>query len=145
MSGISNHYDTLNKLKTIIDGLSLSGVTTVVRPVWQHQKGDTLPIVTISPFGPEESDDWTNQEDEVGYPCLIAIIAQPDDTTLETLLGWRQKIRRQLRNRKLDSVALPQQYNIIPRPLACVDQQAWMKGLYVSGIVANVQFTEPRT
>jgi hypothetical protein len=148
MSGISNHYDALTAIKTLIDGLSLSGLDggVVIQEVAWHEKGvtnTTLPFISVSPFGSESTGDANSNEDEVGYPILIAILASPCATELETRLGWRQKIRRRLRNASLYGQA--RNFNLIPEPLACVDLAAWRLKLFGSAIVVRCLYEEPRT
>lgn len=148
MAGVSNHYDAMTAIKTLIDGLSLTGLTggTVIQEVAFHQKevsGTTLPFISISPYGPEISEDANSNEDSVGYGILVAIIANPDITNLETRLGWRQKLRRRFRNASL--AGLSSNYQMTPEPGNVVEPAAWFKRLFVSGIVVRVRFDEPRT
>ena len=101
MGGISNHFDTLTAIKTVIDGLSLSGLTggTLIQEVSTYLDGmTTLPFVSISPYGPETLGDELNDRDGAYYGVLVAIIATPDVNSLETRLGWRQTLRRTLNN-----------------------------------------------
>jgi hypothetical protein len=149
MSGISNHYDTLTAIKTLIDGLSLSGLTggTVIQEVATYQDGQsTLPFVSISPYGPERipQDGGLNDRDECDYGVLVAIIAKPDVNTLETRLGWRQKMRRHLNN--ADPVANGQSYNMVVEPGSVVEPKAWFdRNAFVSGFVIRAKFQEVRT
>jgi hypothetical protein len=149
MAGNSNHYDAMVAIESLIDGLSLTGLTggTVIQEVAWHQKetsGTTLPFVSISPYGPESSGDANSSEDEVGYGILIAIIASPDINTLEARLAWRQKIRRVIRNASLSGQT--RNFNLIPAPGPVVEPRAYFeRNLYVSGIVVRALYEEPRS
>lgn len=148
MSGVSNHYDLLTSVKSIIDGLSLSGLTggTVIQEVATYQDGDqTLPFISISPYGPEKlsNEFGSNVRDEVGYPVLVAIIAKPDVNSLETRLGWRQTMRRNLNNHQLSD---GQNYNLEVEPGNVVEVRAWFdRNAYVSGFVVRAYYQELRT
>lgn len=149
MAGVSNHYDAMTALKTLIEGASLSGLSStgvLIQEVAEHDEkrlGTILPFISISPYGQETTEDANINEDGVGYPILIGIVAAPDATALETRLGWRQKIRRRLWNRSLSGLTM--NYNIKPEPLPIVDPAAWRIKMFCSGIVARVFFEEPRT
>ena len=147
MSGISNHYDMLTAIKTIVDGLSLSGLTggTVIQEVATYQDTQiTLPFVSISPYGPEKLGDEFNDRDGAYYGVLVAIIAKPSVTSLETRLGWRQAMRRHLNNTAV--AGLGQNYNMTVEPGAVVEPKAWFdRNFFVSGFVVRCFFQEPRT
>lgn len=147
MAGISNHYDSMTAIETIIDGLSISGLTggTIIQEVANYQDGQqTLPFISISPYGPEKIGDELNSVDGVYYGVLVAIIAKPSVTSLETRLSWRQKIRRVLKNRSLSG--LGQNYNVDVEPGNVVEPRAWFdRNVFVSGFVVRCYFQEPRT
>lgn len=144
MSGVSNHYDAMVAIKGIIDALNL-GVTTVIQEVAEWQNGqETLPFVSISPHGPERVANELNDRDGTYYGILVAIIAKEDVNSLETRLGWRQSMRRNLNNRSLG--ALNQNYNCTVEPGNVVEPAAWYaRKLFVSGFVVRASFQEPRT
>lgn len=147
MPGISNHFDTITAIKAIIDGLSLQGLTggTVIQEVATYHDGTvTLPFVSISPHGPEQLGDELNDRDGAYYGVLVAIIAKPSVNNLETRLGWRQTLRRNLNNRSIDQ--LGQNYKLTVEPGNTIEPQAWFdRNAFVSGLVVRAFFQEPRT
>jgi hypothetical protein len=147
MPGISNHFDTLTAIKTVIEGLSLSGLTggTLIQEVSTYlDSTTTLPFVSISPYGPENLGDELNDRDGVYYGVLVAIIAKPDVNSLETRLGWRQTLRRALNNHSI--AGLGQNYQLTVEPGNVVEPRAWFdRNAFVSGLVVRASFQEPRT
>ena len=147
MSGISNHFDTLTGIKSLIDGLGLPGLSggTLIQEVATYQDGQTvLPFVSISPIGPERLGDELNDRDGAYYGVLVAIIAKPSVNELETRLGWRQSLRRHLNNTSIPG--LGQNYNLKVEPGNVVESKAWFeRNAFVSGLVVRAFFQEPRT
>ena len=147
MAGLSNHFDTLTAVKAIIDGLAMPGLAggTVIQEVATYQDGlQVLPFVSISPFGPERLADELNDRDGAYYGVLVSIMAKPDVNSLETRLGWRQTLRRNLNNRAI--VGLGQNYNLTVEPGNTVESKAWFdRNAFVSSFVVRAFFQEPRT
>lgn len=147
MPGVSNHYDALMEIKSLIDGLALPGLSggTVVQEVATYQDGTlTLPFVSLSPYGPEKLGNETNDRDGTYYGVLVAIMAKPDVNSLETRLGWRQTLRRRLNNASLPE--LSQNYNLTVEPGNTIEHRAWFdRNAFVSGFVVRAWFQEPRT
>jgi hypothetical protein len=147
MSGISNHYDAIVAVKAIIDGLSLSGLTggTVIQEVATYQDGQVaLPFISVSPYGPERLNNELNDRDGVYYGILVAILAKPDVNSLETRLGWRQKLRRNLNNHSISS--LGSNYNLTVEPSNVLEPRAWFdRNSFVSGFIVRAWFQETRT
>lgn len=147
MAGNSNHYDTLTAIKSVIDGLSLSGLTggTVIQEVAQFENGtQTLPFISISPYGPEKLGDETNATDGVYYGCLVAIIGKTGATTLEQKLAWRQSIRRNMNSHSISGLGA--NYNLEVEPGNVVEPRAFFDNkTFVSGMVVRAFFQEPRT
>lgn len=148
MSGVSNHYDAMVAIKAVIDGLGLQGLSstgTIIQEVFNYDPNRNdqalLPFISISPFGAETSTDDNNAEDDCGYPVLIAILANPDPSKLEERLGWRQSIRREMRNRDF---GLQGNFNVIPELQNVVDVAAWKSKYYFSALIARVWFEEVR-
>jgi hypothetical protein len=139
----------MTAIKTLIDGLSLTGLTggVVIQEVADHKQNagmTTLPFISVSPYGPEQSGDENSNQDGAYYGILVAIIANPDINSLEARLGWRQKIRRKFRNNSL--AGMPDNYNLIPEPGNVVEPSAWFnRNLFVSGIVVRAFFQEARS
>ncbi len=90
MAGISNHYDSIIALQSLISGLSLPGITNidsgasiVIQEVIDYRIANlTLPCVLIAPFGAESYDPEGEYVDLDGpiYGIAVAIVADPKDT-----------------------------------------------------------------
>jgi hypothetical protein len=146
MAGISNHYDTLTAVKSIVDGLSLSGLTggSVIQEVATYQDGQTpLPFISISPYGPEKLGDELNDRDGVYYGVAVCIVGKPAPISLEQRLGWRQTLRRNLNNHQVSGLSM--NYNLVVEPGNVVEPKAWFdRNAFVSGFVVRAYFQEPR-
>lgn len=141
------HYDALTAIAAMITGLSsgspppITGLTggVVLQEMPWYEKGleeCVLPFISISPFGQEESADWTVQTDTLSYPIFIAIIAQPGLDQLSNHLNWRYQILRRIRNASF-SPAIAQSYQITPKPGPICDPVAWReRKLWVSTMTA---------
>lgn len=147
MAGISNHFDAMTSIKSIIDGLSIQGLVggTVIQEVATYHDGTVpLPFISISPYGPEQLGDELNDRDGAYYGVLVAIIAKPSVSNLETRLGWRQTLRRNLNNRSIGH--LGENYKLTVEPGNTVEPQAWFdRNAFVSGLVVRAFFQELRT
>jgi hypothetical protein len=147
MAGISNHFDTLTAIKAVIDGLALTGLTggTVIQEVANYlDQAQTLPFISISPFGPEKMGDELNDRDGCYYGVLIAIIAKRSPTDLEQRLSWRQSVRRKMNNNAI--AGLGQNYNLMVEPQNAVELRAFFdRKMFVSSIMVRAYFQEPRT
>lgn len=147
MAGISNHFDTMTAIKTAIDGLSLDGLTggTAIQEVATYLEGQqTLPFISISPYGLETTGDELNTLDGIYYGTLVAIIARQDVSELERRLSWRQAIRQRLNNHVIPG--LPQNYNLEVEPGNVVETRAFVDlNAFVSSVVVRAYFQEPRT
>ena len=147
MAGISNHFDTLTAIKAMIDGLALTGLTggTVIQEVANYlDQAQTLPFISISPFGPEKMGDELNDRDGCYYGVLIAIIAKRSTTDLEQHLSWRQAVRRKMNNNAI--AGLGQNYNLMVEPQNAVELRAFFdRNMFVSSIMVRAYFQEPRT
>lgn len=137
MSGISIHFDLMTAINEMIDGLDfdwLSDTGAIIQEAWSYQQGvQQLPFISISPFGQEVSEDWTDSEDMTHYPTLVAIIGKTSSATLEERLGWREQLLRRFRNR--DFPEFVENFNTIPKPLNIVDRDAFKDGMFVSAIL----------
>lgn len=103
----SVYEEVLDAVKAAIDALSLSGISSVVIEDMPSRTDRTLPYVSVapSPIG-ETIPDGTNTRDDVEYRVQVAIVASKSATTMATVLGWRQSIRRRMSNQKTQSAAL---------------------------------------
>lgn len=163
--GISNHYDTMQIIVSVINALSLTGLTSgaVFQEVVQYQDARppqgpipvALPFVSVSPYGPEKIGEELNDRDGVYYGILIGIIARAGDVTLEQRLSWRQSIRRHLNNVSVSDLItqfsltpntnMGMNYKLTVEPGPCVEPQAWKdRNASVSGMVIRAWFQEPR-
>lgn len=137
----------MTAIKTLIDGLSLTGLTggTVIQEVAEYQDSQrVLPFISISPYGPEKLGDELNDRDGSYYPVLVLIVANPDVNQLETRLGWRQSLRRRLNHASLSG--LTTNYDLRVEPGNVVEPRAYYdRNAFVSGMVVRVFFQEPRT
>ena len=147
MPGISNHFDTLTAIQTLIELLSLEGMTgrTVIQEVAWYEDGQAeLPLISVSPYGAEKLGDELNDRDGVYYGCLVAIIGRKDSSSLEQRLSWRQAMRRQLNNRSIPG--LGQNYNLQVEPGNVIEHRAYFdRKAFVSGFVVRAYFQEPRS
>lgn len=148
MAGKSNHYDSMVKIKELIEALNLTGLTggVVIQEVAEYQDGKIpIPFISISPYGAEDVDSQTNYEDGVNYKILVAIMAKPDVNSLEDRLAWRQKLRRSLYNRDLTTLGTGRSYSMSLRMGNVIEPSLYLarKGC-VSGFVVIVEFQEPR-
>jgi hypothetical protein len=118
----------------------------VIQEVAEYQDNQqTLPFVSISPYGPEQVADELNDRDGVYYGTLVAIIGKKDVTSLEQRLGWRQTIRRNLNNRT-SGLTNSYQYNYKVEPGNVVEVKAYFdRKLFISGMVVRSYFQEPRS
>jgi hypothetical protein len=162
MAGISNHYDAMVSIQSIITSLALSGmagdpiIQEVLnynnRPSAQSSEGFTLPRVLIAPWGSETIEDGNNAQDETGYGIVVAIVCDASNgaTSLEQRLAWRQAIRRRMKNRSLNgqggSINVTGSKNLNVEPLPVVLPSAYLQDQkFVSLMVVRCVFQEPRT
>ena len=145
MAGVSNHYDALSAIKSVVDELSLAGLAggTVIQEVAECLEGQPTPFISISPYGPEKTGDELNDRDGVYYGTLVCIIGKRDVTSLEQRLGWRQTLRRNFNNHAFST--LGQNYNLIVEPGNVVESRAALdQNVFASGFVVRAFFQEPR-
>ena len=147
MAGISNHFDSLTAIRSVIQGLSLTGLTggVVIQEVTTYLDGSQiLPFISISPYGPEKMGDELNDRDGVYYGVAVCIVGKPDVTSLEQRLSWRQSLRRNLNNRAIGGLGM--NYNLKVEPGNVVEPRAWFdRNAFVSGFIVRAFFQEPRT
>lgn len=146
MPGLSNHYDTMTAIKSIVDALSLPDLNaSVVQEVAEYQDGQqSLPFVSISPYGPEQTGDELNDRDGIYYGTLVCIIGKKNVTSLEQRLSWRQSIRRKLNNTSLSSLGM--NYNLKIEPGNVVEPRPFFeRAAFVSGMIVRAFFQEPRS
>jgi hypothetical protein len=150
-------YDILGAIKTAIQGLSLSGVSSanvVLLKVATDQQSDLpgvkFPAILLAPFGAETMDPaaGTNVRDDTVYPVLVGIVAadnRSQTASFETYLGWRESIRKKFHNNISAFSGVSSVFNSVVSPLAIVDAPAWLKNSFVSGLIVRVSSREART
>lgn len=102
--------------------LLLPGVPDV-RCVFRFVRGQiTLPVVVVSADGLAETEgaNSTNEQDEVGYPCKVSVVANlgdpPDQSRLAEFDLWRAAIRVAFHNRPLKGVPESTVCEVEPSP-----------------------------
>lgn len=104
MPAASVYEEILDAVKVAIDALSLSGISSVVIEDMPSRTDRTLPYVSVAPSPISETiPDGTNIRDDVEYRVQVAIVASKSATTMATVLGWRQSIRRRMSEQKLQA------------------------------------------
>lgn len=157
MSGISNHYDSMVAIQSVINAMSLTGLTggVVIQEVCTYLDGQqALPFISISPYGPEKIGDELNYEDGCYYGIAVVIIGRKSVTSLEQRLGWRQSIRRNFNNQAFNTLAAKYSislavsalnYNLTVEPGNVVEPRAYFdRDAFASGLVIRASFQEPR-
>ncbi len=101
----STQSSILSAIKTLIDGLSLSGVDECQVRCSPSDGEHFFPGITVSPTT-ETEERGTNERDDIGYGIAITMVANDDaDVTEDDLVGtWRQTIRQKLIHKKLAAV-----------------------------------------
>lgn len=140
MAGLSNHFDIMTYCQLAIDGLGL-GLNTIIQPVLDVKVLEQLPLplLSISPFGPEQVSDELNDQDGVAYPVLLALLVGTDPNVaanevykqLEPFLQFRQQIRRRLNNSAI--AGLPVNYNLKIEPGNVVEKSVWQERKLIAG------------
>lgn len=117
------HYQSLVGVQTVVQGLTLTGITPGGNPLPSNQvylkklltdRGVTFPACVISlPPVPEATEAGTNAQDDWGYPCLVTLlfVSNQDLTLQEPELKWRQQIKQVFHNKRpaalVSAVAVP--------------------------------------
>jgi hypothetical protein len=143
----SAYMQCMDSVKTAIEALSLTGLSTVVIQEWPLWVDRALPYVSISPSSVKENvSAATNRNDEVGYAILVAIIAAQAGTDLDALdarLLWRQTIRRRFSNQSISGITAGTQLKATVEPLSPIDAAAMAKfKSFVSGLIVRVSVRE---
>lgn len=148
----SLHNRCLEAIKTLIQGLGLSGIaSTNIRwlPRIKEQQlevaADELPLVIVAPPGKETIPGGTNERDDVGYPCVISFFAaDPDiDNDMPRNLAWREDTIAALREQRLAGVEEIHRIEIVPDVI--IDPAAWANNYWFSAFVARCYARQART
>lgn len=147
----SKHGDILNAVRDKIKTLTLEGIASaniqrkLLGKVDSAIKAGTLklPAVVVSGLlGSERISFGTVKDDDVGYPCTVAIVSNADGEDLETEAGeeryllWRQTIREAFQNQRLAAVESVAMCSVEPANI--VELNAWVgSSLFVSGMIVR--------
>lgn len=151
----SVHHDCLEAIAAKVQVLSLEELTAVgIQEVLTDQGtigtfkiiGDDGKLagsfVSVSPWGVESIEDFTNSRERTIYRCLVAILAPKTSPVLKRKLEWREKIRLALKNLRID-VATVRKTSLELNPV--VDARAWAaKATFLSTMVVLCESYEER-
>lgn len=109
----SVHETILTSVKSVIEGLSLDGISAsnvIVCKVPTDRNGvlPQPPGVLIAPYGTRTIVSGTNLSDDYSYPVLIALIQKSNTNQTENrdrAQEWSERITRAFVNRRLSGVA----------------------------------------
>ena len=166
MANTSTHYGALAKIKVDLDALIAGGtllqntpaMSTLIRQVplaidlkASPATGEKqLPVILICPFGREKKRPGNNVMNEVGYPCLIEIVAdnKDRDPTLNTdkWLKWREDIFDLYENDDLSATDPATDFHSTEVEFGpIVDPDVWVsKGWYCSQLVVTCWLDKAR-
>ena len=137
---VAIHYAILGAVKTRIASLGLSGLTTDrIYKKWMPralESVETVPCVFVSPASAESYPGMLNNQDDVGYPVLVAVVDRLQGDSAANMnrdLLWRQKIQAAFRYQRLPGV--PSVINCDIRPGLIIDDGAYQKNYLASGIL----------
>lgn len=149
MPALSVYEEILDAVNAAATALSLSGIAAVVTEDEPQRTDRTLPYVSVCPAVQAENlPTGTNSRDDVTYAVQVAIIASKTSTTWQTVIGWRQSLRRRFSNQKLQSAALTGGTFVTMecRPGITLDPRAIATHkCYVSVLFVNVTVREARS
>ena len=151
----SVHYDCLEAIVAKVQSLNLEEVTAIgVQEVMTDQGtigtskilGDDGKLsgafISVSPWGVESIEDFTNSRERTVYRCLVAILAPKSTPVLKRKLEWREKIRLALKNLRVD-VPTVRKTSLELNPV--VDARAWaVKATFLSTMVVLCESYEER-
>lgn len=147
------HYRCLVAIQAAVRALALTGVPSanvVIRwlPRFQEQLGhvaaDPTPLIVIAPLGIETLTPATNDGEDIGYPCLVAIYDGDPDLTnnLDRDLQWREQIIAALRESNLPTVAEVIRCRVEPDTI--IDLTAWANNYWFSAFTVRCVARQPR-
>lgn len=151
LSAASLHYRCMTSAQSIVNMLTLTGLSTVVlrRFPWVRAEEEAnKPMVIIAHPGSEtmRPNEGTNQRDDVGYPVLVAVYdrdAQANDSDLDKYLLWRQQLARSFRH-NTELPALPEITRTIVEPGRIVEPAEYVNGVLYSPLLVRFISREPR-
>lgn len=157
----THHYDAIQGLKAVVEGLGLDGITganplpderVYTQELLTYREGlVTLPCVIVSKAPmPEAVSIEDNQANLVGYPCLIAVLvaANQDPTLTEGPARWRQEIEDAVNLKEPPELAAALSLELSHTewmPLDCVDLERFhADNLIVNAGIVVVHVYKPR-
>ena len=148
MPSLSQHMLAMEAIQTELQSLTLTGLSSsnIVIREYVTDKGLTNPTIQIAPYGQETIEPGTNRRDDIGYPCLVAIIAKGETTnpSHDQRLLWREQIITDLHNTKPGSIANNYEFKVTPYNVcelgALLNSKTW-----VSSVLVRAFFRRPRT
>lgn len=154
------HYDCLEGVQAVIQGLSLAlpgggtlpSARVYLRKVLTDRGGVTLPCVLVAPGPvPESLEEGTTAADDLGYPCLVAVVAAGNaDLAIDAdhELLWRQQIRKALHFKRpsaLTSALSVPLKRVVWEPYPVLDLTLFQQqNLWVSAALVRVVTREVR-
>lgn len=133
-------YRAMQDIQSAIQGaitggtlVGLSGDNVVIQKV-PNDRNQSLPCVIIAPSGEENLSTGVNDQDDVTYNILVALVAadnQDQTANYEQELNWRQNIRRLFHMKQLGPLTAESTKTFV-KPLMTVDPSAWYANLFLS-------------
>lgn len=149
MPSTSIYGQALDAVKAEIEELAVITSTSIVIQEVAHRVNDfPKPYISVSPYGPERMPSGTNLREGVGYPILVAYIADPDVSSLDARLLIRQKIRRRFHQQKLTGISASNvgEVNTTVEPMNVVEPANFINAdLFTSALLVIVEVREPKS
>lgn len=148
----SNYELSIQKVASVISGLSLSGIASnvIVQDIGDQDKDFTsLPGVSVFPFGHETlvPSAGATTVDEIGYPVVVAIIDTkgPQAASRDTRMGWRRSIQLATQHKKWTDAGFTGQFDTQIEPGPVTDGGMWFRNQqFVSMFTVRVFWRENR-
>jgi hypothetical protein len=141
-------YQCLTAVQSVIQSLSLSGVSATDIKVWKTPwvaRLNQLPGIVITPV-PEKITPATNQKDDVEYGVSVAMARvsnQSQTDGMATVLKWREQISRALRYKPLTGVS--EVYTVRVEPGQVFWEPAFQAQHDVGALTIRCVAREPRS
>lgn len=138
----SVHEAILNAVVTRINAIGLSGLPSArVKLAWiprAYEVVNSLPCLFVCPFGHETDDSETNNQDDIVYPVVVAMVDTGQGDPVANLsrdLLWREKVSKALRRQRLAGVVT--QFDAAVDYEAVVDATAFSRQYILTTLVLN--------
>lgn len=154
--GQSIHFAIIEAVRARVASLALPGITSTnvlrrwIARVYEKLEGSiTPPYILVAPIGGEVYEraglaDVLSQ-DNIGWPVVVVLVDKPGGDSnykMNTLMWYRERIQKCLRNQRLPGV--PRNIAAYIEPDAIVDVGAFQKGFFVSITVIHFYTRETR-